>query len=165
MFFSGRSYSLWLCTLLTMKSYPALPDSPWLAVVSMVACFKPAEDHTFFFFLPFCGFLYRKTCISAVFRSVSFSLSLLPLAVVCPSSRTACSEKWGKWALRLLTWLPSMRHKVYVPPHTPTYPNTCALFSSYSFLSSSEAFLSTRLLLSVWFGVHLWSEPRWAEPL
>lgn len=52
--------SLCDCTLLTMKSYPALPDSPWLAVVSMVACFKPAEDHTFFLFFLFVVFFIGK---------------------------------------------------------------------------------------------------------
>ena len=52
---------------------------------------------------------------SAVFRSVSLSVLLLPIAPARPSPWAACSEKWSKWALRLLTWLPSTRHKVCVP--------------------------------------------------
>lgn len=133
--FSVKAYSLRPWTM--MKSYPALPNGPWFVAVSLtrqqVACFKPAGDHTLFFsFLRFS----LQQCISAVL----FSRTLL-----CPSSWTAC---WGKWALRLLTWLPSMCYKVYV--HTLSRSNTRVLFSPYSSLVY-RSLLSTHLCFSVWF--------------
>lgn len=129
---SVQAYCLRPCTPTMMKSYPALPNGPWFAAVSLtrqqVACFKPAGDHTLFFSL-------LAVFFAAVVSQLSFHSVLFSLTLVCPSSWTAC---WGKWALRLLTWLPSMCYKVDV--HTPSCSNTRVLFSSYSSLLSTEAF-------------------------
>lgn len=128
-----------------MKSYPALPDSPWLAVVSMtrqqVACHKPAEDHTFFSFLWFS--LSENLYLSRVSLCLIFSL----IASTCRGLSFLTNSLFGKMR-QMSTKTPHMTSQAYAIkctyPHTRQHTQTPALyFLLIPSFSSSEAFLST----------------------